>query len=148
MSTPTVWTYDEWAARYPEVAVRIVAPFSQTWAEGILYDAEGEHALDYWGADRQKGIGLWAAHTIIIRTAGAGVGNGAGAAGGGIGPTGMPTISEKVGDLSRTSANPFSNAIIGRGGIGALSPDMATTSYGREWLSLQARLGQGFLVTF
>lgn len=147
MSTPTVMTYAEWAALYPEVALRVVSPFSQTWAEGILYDAEGEHAIDYWGTDRPKAIGLWAAHTILTRTAGAGVGNGTGAAGGGIGPTGMPTLSERVGDLSRGYANPFAPSIIGRGGIGALSPNMATTIYGQQWLSLQARLGQGFVVT-
>lgn len=146
--TPTVWTWAEFTTEYPEVVARVLSPFSQAWGEIQLAEAEAEHAVDYWGTDRRRGIGLYAAHVITIKTAQAGVGSVAGAGGQGVGPTGAPLTSEKVGDLSRSYANPMSNALLSRGGIAASDPDMLSTTYGQRWLALRASLGQGFLVTF
>lgn len=145
--TPTVWTWSEFTTEYPEVVLRVVSPFSQAWGEIQLAEAEAEHAIDYWGTSRRKGIGLYAAHLITTKTAQAGVGNVAGAGGQGVSPSGAPLISERVGDLSRSYANPYNNALLSRGAIGASDPDMLATTYGQRWLALRASLNQGFLVT-
>lgn len=141
-----IWTWAEFAAEYPEVVARVVSPFTQSWGEVQLQDAESVHAADYWGAQRRAGIGLYAAHTIILRTVGAGVGGGAGAAGGGLGASGMPVTHERTGDLSRGYGNPYTT-LVGKGSIGAANPDMISTPYGLRWLALRESLGTGFLVT-
>jgi hypothetical protein len=74
------------------------------------------------------------------------MGGTAGTAGAGMGAGGMPTTSERVGDLSRSYANPY-NTLVGSGSIGASDPDMVTTLYGRQWLALRGSLRGGFLVT-
>lgn len=141
-----IWTWAEFTAEYPEVVALVASPFTQTWGEVQLQDAENNHAPDYWGTSMRQGIGLYAAHTITTRIVGAGLGGGSGSAGAGLGPSGMPKTREKVGDLAVGYANPYA-AMLARGAVGASNPDMISTIYGQRWLALRESLRGGFLVT-